>query len=94
MGNGGFGVAQIGGNGEHLRGINDAPSGGFAAFDFKRDNAAAGFLLAHRQFVLWMRGQSGVKHACHIRLLFQPARQLQGIFAVRLHSNFQGFYPF
>ena len=60
MGDGGLGVAQVGGDRDHAGRIHHAPGGVLAALDLERDDAAAGFLLLHRQRMLRMRRQAGV----------------------------------
>jgi hypothetical protein len=94
MGDGGFGIAQIRGDGQQLGAIDQSPRRLLATLDFERHDAAAGLLLAHRQRVLRMRRQAGIKHARDIRLLLQPARQFQRVRTVRVHTQLERFQSF
>jgi hypothetical protein len=60
MGDGGLGVAQIGGNRDQPGGVDQGPGRfSLAAAQFEGDDAAEAGLLPLRQFVLRMRRQSG-----------------------------------
>jgi len=97
MGDGGFGVAQIGRDAADLGAVDHMKSvfaGAFhvSALELKRQHRAAAALLfeallPHRQRVLRVRLQTGVKHACHGGLRFQPRGQRQRVGALRLHAD-------
>src|SRR3989338_1616310 len=55
MGDGGLGVAEVGCDRNHPSVVDHAPRGILTVLDLEGHNAAASFLLAHRQLMLWMR---------------------------------------
>ena len=77
MSNGGFGVAQIGGNRHDASAVNELPRAFTSALNDKRQDAAKGALLFFRQFMLGMTGQARIIDLFDLRLLRQPARQRQ-----------------
>ena len=72
MGNGGLGITQVGGDGDHPRGINKAPGSLFATLDLKADHGTEGTLLTLGQFMLRMAGQACVILVLDAWLLLQP----------------------
>ena len=72
MGNGGLGITQVGGDGDHPRGIDKAPGALFATLDLEADHGTEGTLLTLGQFMLRMAGQACVIHALNAWLLLQP----------------------
>ena len=48
---GGLGISQVGGNGEHAGGVDKAPGRFAAAVEFERDDAPGPRLLVRRQAV-------------------------------------------
>ena len=77
MGDGGFGVTEVGGDREHTGGIDQRPAFRLAAIKLKRPQATELALLLFRQFMLRMAGKAGIVDAFYLRLLLQPGRQLQ-----------------
>lgn len=54
---------------------------------------SAGRLLHHRQLMLWVRWQTRIINTRNRRLRFQPMRQRQRIFRMRLHTDGKRFHP-
>src|SRR5690606_11284535 len=94
MGNGGFGVTEVGGDGNHAGGVQHLPGFLAAALYYKGQHTTKQRLWLLGQFVLRGRWQAAVVHFYHRRMLFQPLRQCQRVGAVGLHTNGQGFQTF
>ena len=90
-----LGIAQVGRDAQHARAVDHvegigAQGLGRVAVDVEGDHRPTQpGLLPHRQFVLRMRGQSGVVDARHRRLGLQPSSHRQRIGALRLHADAQ-----
>src|SRR5690606_34177303 len=87
MGNGGFGVTEVGGDGNHAGGVHHLPGVLAAVLYCKGQHTTKQLLLLLGQFVLRVRWQAAVVHFYHRRMLFQPLRQCQRVGAVGLHTN-------
>jgi len=84
-----FGVAQVSGDRQHLGRVDEFPRCGLPTLQFKSNDAAAGFLLRHRQLMLWVRWQAWIQHTRNRRLHFQPLRSASAFFecaSIRMES--------
>ena len=95
MGDDGAGVTEVAGVAEPVAVVDEVPGRVFAAFYVKADHAAeAAVHLSRGKRVLRVAFEAGVVHAGDSGLCFQPARDMQRVFAVRAHAQGEGFEAF
>ena len=88
---GGLGVAQVGGDGDHAGRIDHLPGVLLAALHLEAHHGTETALLTLGQRVLRMAGQACVVDAFDLRLLLQPLGDGLGAGAVGLHAHPEGF---
>jgi hypothetical protein len=79
-------VAEIRGDRQQPRGVDEAPGSGLITGNFKRDDAAEGRLLPARQRVLGMGRKARVVDARDAALVFEPAGDGERRCLVRVHA--------
>ena len=84
-----FDTAQRFGQREQAATLQHATRGTQAALHLDADDAAVALHLALGQRMLRVALQTGVDHAFDGGMVFQPARQLQRVVAVRAHAQVQ-----
>ncbi|MND58801.1 hypothetical protein D3C80_499710 [compost metagenome] len=88
-----FHTAQALGQGKNAHALQKAFGTGQVAVEVHRNHPAKTPHLPPGQAVLGVRDQARVVNPCDLRLAFQPMRQFQGVAAVALHAQGQGFHP-
>src|SRR5437868_15246480 len=87
--NGGFHIAEIGGDRHQLRRIDEGPRAFTTARHVEGQYPAESRLLATRERMLRMGFEPRVMHFEHARLTLQPARQLERCDRMRLHTQLE-----
>ena len=93
MRNGAFDIAEIGGDGDHARRIDHAPSLSAPSLYIEGKNAAEGGLLLCGKGVVRVGGKPRIIYARDARLVFEPTGDFQRRCAVGLHPQGQGLQP-
>ncbi len=93
MGDGGLAVAQVRGDRNQPRRIDETPGTFLAAADFEAEHGTKALLLTPGQFMLGVAGKPGVIHPLDTRLLLQPFGQRLRARAMGLHTQAQRFQP-
>jgi hypothetical protein len=87
MGDGGLGVAQVGGDGHDPGGIHHRQAASRPPLTSKDSRPPKPLCWRRGQFVLGMGGQPRIVDPLHAGLPFQPGRQLPRLFAVGAHAQ-------
>src|SRR6266480_7033278 len=90
----GLRVAQVRGDRDQARRVDDAPCRLAPAFQDERNDGASRALLAHRERVLRVGREPRVVHALHARMGLEPPGELESASRLRLHPDPERLYSF